>query len=109
MNPIFASLNEYCGFNEGVFVREMAGTLQNDTGVIRLCMDNTITSIALKNVEPNSKVAFKVNGWVHTESVANSEGEVVLHLNNPANLSRIHCPQVFLNSKKDAEISYAIN
>ena len=108
MTSIFMGLNELCGFTDGVRVNEQTGSVSNYTNTMRLCMADTIRKISLANLEPNSSVAFKVNGHTHTSSVADARGNCVMQLDGAADLSRIHCPQVCFKGGVEANVSYAI-
>ncbi len=82
------------------FIKERHGTLPpTKTGRVRLAIKGTLSKFTLNGVEPNSEVAFLVNGSLHSKGVANEAG--LAHLDVKlvtdgvsVNLDRIDAPHV---------------
>ncbi len=106
MPSIFHSLSNYLGFNDGVLVHDLTGTVPGDTKTMRIAANGQITKMRLLNLKPNSSVTFKVNGSTHTQFVADARGEAAVQLTNPVDLARIHCPQLVFEGANSMPIIY---
>ena len=73
---------------------------------MRIAATGTVTKMRLLNLKPNSPVTFKVNGSTHTQFVADARGEAAVQLTSPADLTRIHCPQLVFEGANSMPITY---
>jgi hypothetical protein len=106
MPSIFHSLSNYLGFNDGVLIHDLTGTVPGDTKIMRIAANGQITKMRLLNLKPNSSVIFKVNGALHTQFAVDDRGEATVQLTNPVDLARIHCPQLAFEGANSMPIIY---
>lgn len=91
-------LQEYCGFNDGLLVKEDHTTLSEKTSCVRLGLMGKSSGLEVKADMPYSKVMFKINAMTHSEVVSDNEGFATFNFENPVDYSRIHCAQVMSNA-----------
>lgn len=106
MTSIFTGLSNYLGFNDGVLLHDLAGTIPGDTKTVRIGATGTVNKIRLLNLKPNSPVTFKVNGHTRTQFAADDRGEATVQLTSPVDLARIHCPQLCFEGANSMPIIY---
>ncbi len=90
-NAKYNFLQQYCGFRDDPIVQE-GGRIPDNASSIRISVDGKATGLTVPTNTPNSKVAFKINGHIHSESTADMEG--LARFDSEVNFDRIHCAQL---------------